>query len=407
MKQFAYLMTVLALSACGSDGSPSGNGNIRSNYHTRGQVGAFPNEAKESNDNITQVMSRSDAQRADFVKYRLNLNGYENTPTEETDLLAIANAAFDIAAFINGDTTELRPTDNNVLRAALSVIMADMGACADAGNAEAINACISGFSGGTDFASKVNQVYLNTESGLTADELNFHKSDGTDDTLTFTINAAGKITDVTVDGVSYERNKNTFENGTKKLTYSSGMAGATQPLLYSDFGEYVITDTATNTTTRQLFYAGYDDAKKIAIDKIWWPGVNGTIEFKGRAIGTVSNGTNAKTDLNGEARLLFYGATKRSELSANFSNWYDVTVTSDDTISFDNFQGDAAYKFATSGDGVSHAGAEFNVNYYDSKSKPSKIEGGEKFFDPTEAVGGAQYSEGNIEMDMVFGVKKQ
>ena len=402
MKQFAYLMAVLALSACGSDGSPSGNGNIRSNYHTRGQVGAFPNEAKESNDNITQVMSRSDAQRADFVKYRLNLNGYENTPTEETDLLAIANAAFDIAAFINGDTTKSLPTDNNVLRAALSVIMADMGACADAGNAEAINACISGFSGGTDFASKVNQVYLNTESGLTADKLNFHKSDGTDDTLTFTINAAGKITDVTVDGVSYERNKNTFENGTKKLTYSSGMAGWTQPLLYSDFGEYVITDTATNTTTRQLFYAGYDDAKKIATSDIALVGES-SAKFQGRAIGTVANGENTQK-LNGNAELTFNGSL--SELNATFDNWYSVVVNSDGNISFKDFTGDAAYKFSSDDENF-RPGAEFNVNYYDSKSKPSKIEGGEKFFDPTEAVGGAQYSEGNIEMDMVFGVKKQ
>ena len=402
MKQFAYLMAVLALSACGSDGSPSGNGNIRSNYHTRGQVGAFPNEAKESNDNITQVMSRSDAQRADFVKYRLNLNGYENTPTEETDLLAIANAAFDIAAFINGDTTKSLPTDNNVLRAALSVIMADMGACADAGNAEAINACISGFSGGTDFASKVNQVYLNTESGLTADELNFHKSDGTDDTLTFTINAAGKITDVTVDGVSYERNKNTFENGTKKLTYSSGMAGWTQPLLYSDFGEYVITDTATNTTTRQLFYAGYDDTKKIATSNIALVGES-SAKFQGRAIGTVANGENTQK-LNGNAELTFNGSL--SELNATFDNWYNVVVNSDGNISFKDFTGDAAYKFSSDDENF-RPGATFNVNYYDSKSKPSKIEGGEKFFDPTEAVGGAQYSEGNIEMDMVFGVKKQ
>lgn len=395
-------MAVLALSACGSDGSPSGNGNIRSNYHTRGQVGAFPNEAKESNDNITQVMSRSDAQRADFVKYRLNLNGYENTPTEETDLLAIANAAFDIAAFINGDTTKSLPTDNNVLRAALSVIMADMGACADAGNAEAINACISGFSGGTDFASKVNQVYLNTESGLTADELNFHKSDGTDDTLTFTINAAGKITDVTVDGVSYERNKNTFENGTKKLTYSSGMAGWTQPLLYSDFGEYVITDTATNTTTRQLFYAGYDDTKKIATSNIALVGES-SAKFQGRAIGTVANGENTQK-LNGNAELTFNGSL--SELNATFDNWYNVVVNSDGNISFKDFTGDAAYKFSSDDENF-RPGATFNVNYYDSKSKPSKIEGGEKFFDPTEAVGGAQYSEGNIEMDMVFGVKKQ
>lgn len=398
MKQFAYLMVVLALAACGSDGSPSGNGNIRSNYHTRGQVDAFPNEAKESNDNITQVMSRRDAQRADFVKYRLNLNGYENVPTEETDLLAIANAAFDIAAFINGDTTKSMPTDSDVLRAALSVIMADMGVCADATD---VNNCIAGFRDSTDFASKVNQVYLNTESGLTANELKFHKSDGTDDTLTFTLNAAGKIIYVAVDGVSYARNKNTFENGTKKLTYSSGMTGWTQPLLYSDFGEYVITDTATNTTTRQLFYAGYDD-KKIATDKIALVGES-TAKFQGRAIGTVANGENTQK-LNGTAELTFNGS--RSELNADFDNWYNVVVNSDGNISFKDFTGDAAYKFSSDDENF-RPGAEFNVNYYDSKIKPSKTEAGEKFFSPTEAVGGAQYSEDNIKMDMVFGVRKQ
>ena len=400
MKQFAYLMAVLALAACGSDGSPSGNGNIRSNYHTRGQVDAFPNEAKESNDNITRVMSRKDAQRADFVKYRLNLNGYENVPTEETDLLTIANAAFDIVAIINGDTTKSMPTDNSVLRAALSVIMADMGACADATD---VTNCIAGFRDSTDFASKVNQVYLNTESGLTVDELKFHKSDGTDDTLTFTINAAGKITDVTVDGVPYERNKNTFESEdkTKKLTYSSGMAGWTQPLLYSDFGEYVITDAATNTTTRQLFYAGYDDAKKIATSDIALVGES-TAKFQGRAIGTVSNGENTQK-LNGNAELTFNGSL--SELNANFDNWYNVVVNSDGNISFKDFTGDAAYKFSSDDENF-RSGAEFNVNYYDSKIKPSKTEAEKKFFSPTEAVGGAKYSEDNIEMDMVFGVKK-
>ncbi len=381
-------MAVLALAACGSDGSPSGNGNIRSNYHTRGQVDAFPNEAKESNDNITRVMSRKDAQRADFVKYRLNLNGYENVPTEETDLLTIANAAFDIVAIINGDTTKSMPTDNSVLRAALSVIMADMGACADATD---VTNCIAGFRDSTDFASKVNQVYLNTESGLTVDGLKFHKSDGTDDTLTFTINAAGKITDVTVDGVPYERNKNTFENGTKKLTYSSGMAGWTQPLLYSDFGEYVITDAATNTTTRQLFYAGYDDAKKIATSDIALVGES-TAKFQGRAIGTVSNGENTQK-LNGNAELTFNGSL--SELNANFDNWYNVVVNSDGNISFKDFTGDAAYKFSSDDENF-RPGATFNVNYYGTTKTA-----------PTEAVGGAQYSEGDIKMDMVFGVKKQ
>lgn len=399
MKQFAYLMVVLALAACGSDGSPSGNGNIRSNYHTRGQVGAFPNEAKESNDNITQVMSRTDAQRADFVKYRLNLNGYDNVPTQESKLLAIANAAFDIAAIINGDTTKSMPTDSNVLRAALSVIMADMGVCADATD---VIACISDFSDGTDFANKVKQVYLNTESGLTVEELKFHKSNGTDDTLTFEIDAAGKITGVTVDGVLYERNKNTFENGTKKLTYSSGMTGSTQPLLYSDFGEYVITDAATNTTTRQLFYAGYDDAKKIATSDIALVGES-SAKFQGRAIGTVANGENTQK-LNGAAELTFNGSL--SELNANFDNWYNVVVNSDGNISFKDFTGDAAYKFSSDDENF-RPGATFNVNYYDSKIKPSKTEAEKKFFSPTEAVGGAQYSEGNIEMDMVFGVKKQ
>lgn len=397
MKQFAYLMVVLALAACGSDGSPSGNGNLRSNYHTRGQVGAFPNEAKESNDNITQVMSRTDAQRADFVKYRLNLNGYDNVPTQESKLLEIANAAFSIAAIMpditkDDNTGVTMPSyDENVLRAALSVIMKDMGACADATD---VKNCIRDLKSTSDFSSRVKQVYANTEANVTADKLNFKRNDGSDAKFTFVIDdASGKITHVKLDDTTtYTREKNIFKNGDKTLTYSSGMAGWTQPLLYSDFGKYTITDGTT--TSAHLFYAGYDD-KKIEPSNIEFDGAETTAVFKGRAVGTVENAT-ASQDLNGRAELMLNKSDKSGQLKAFFDNWYDVTVTSDNTISFDNFQGDAAYKFATSGDGAAHSGATFNVEYYGMHEKQ-----------PTEAVGGAKYSEGNIEMDMVFGVKKQ
>lgn len=396
MKKSVSLVAILALAACGSDGSPSGNGNLRSNYHGRDQIGAFPNDAVDSNNNITRVMSRTDAQRADFVKYRLTLNGYDNIPTQESDLLAIANAAFSIAAIMpditkDDNTGVAMPSyDENVLRAALSVIMKDMGACATATD---VKNCIRDLKNTSGFSSRVKQVYANTEANLTADKLDFKRNDGSDAKFTFVIDdTSGKITGVKLDDTTtYTREKNIFKNGDKTLTYVSGM-DALSPLMYSDFGKYTITDGTT--TSAQLFYAGYDD-KKIEPSNIEFDGAETTAVFKGRAVGTVKNAT-ASQDLNGRAELMVNKSDKSGQLNAFFDNWYDVTVNTNNEISFDNFQGDAAYKFATSGDGAAHSGATFNVEYYGMHEKQ-----------PTEAVGGAKYDEGDIKFNMAFGVKKQ
>lgn len=396
MKKSVSLVAILALAACGSDGSPSGNGNLRSNYHTRDQIGAFQNVAVESNNNITRVMSRTDAQRAEFVKYRLDLNGYDNIPTQESDLLAIANAAFSIAAIMpditkDDNTGVAMPSyDENVLRAALSVIMKDMGACATATD---VKNCIRELKNTSDFSSRVKQVYANTEANLTADKLNFKRNDGSDAKFTFVIDdTSGKITGVKLDDTTtYAREKNIFKNGDKTLTYVSGM-DALSPLMYSDFGKYTIIDGTT--TSAQMFYAGYDD-KKIEPSNIEFVGAAETAVFKGRAVGTVENAT-ASQDLNGRAELMVNKSDKSGQLNAFFDNWYDVTVNTNNEISFDNFQGDAAYKFATSGDGAAHSGATFNVEYYGMHEKQ-----------PTEAVGGAKYDEGDIKFNMAFGVKKQ
>lgn len=396
MKKSVSLVAILALAACGSDGSPSGNGNLRSNYHGRDQIGAFPNDAVDSNNNITRVMSRTDAQRADFVKYRLGLNGYDNIPTQESDLLAIANAAFSIAAIMpditkDDNTGVAMPSyDENVLRAALSVIMKDMGACATATD---VKNCIRELKNTSDFSNRVKQVYANTEANLTADKLNFKRNDGSDAKFTFVIDdTSGKITGVKLDDTTtYTREKNVFKNGDKTLTYVSGM-DALSPLMYSDFGKYTITDGTT--TSAQMFYTGYDD-KKIEPSNIEFVGAETTAVFKGRAVGTVENAT-ASQDLNGRAELMLNKSDKSGQLKAFFDNWYDVTVSTNNNISFDNFQGDAAYKFATSGDGAAHSGATFNVEYYGMHEKQ-----------PTEAVGGAKYDEGDIKFNMAFGVKKQ
>lgn len=389
MKKSVSLVAILALAACGGDGSPSGNGNLRSNYHSRDQIGVFPNVAVESNNNITRVMSRTDAQRADFVKYRLTLNGYDNVPTQESELLAIANAAFDVAEFANG-TKSAMPENNETLRPALFVFSKDMGACATATD---IAKCVNDLKSASDFSNRVKQVYANTEANLTADKLNFKRNDGSDAKFTFVIDdASGKITGVKLDDTTtYEREKNIFKNGDKTLTYVSGM-DALSPLMYSDFGKYTITDGTTKSA--QLFYAGYDD-KKIEADDIVFTGAETTAVFKGRAVGTVENATTSQ-DLNGRAELMVNKSDKSGQLNAFFDNWYDVTVSTNNNISFDNFQGDAAYKFATSGDGAAHSGATFNVEYYGMHEKQ-----------PTEAVGGAKYDEGDIKFNMAFGVKKQ
>lgn len=389
MKKSVSLVAILALAACGGDGSPSGNGNLRSNYHSRDQIGAFPNVAVESNNNITRVMSRTDAQRADFVKYRLTLNGYDNVPTQESKLLAIANAAFGVAEFASG-TKSAMPENNETLRTALFVFSKDMGACATATD---IAKCVNDLKSASDFSSRVKQVYANTEANLTADKLNFKRNDGSDAKFTFVIDdASGKITGVKLDDTTtYTREKNIFKNGDKTLTYVSGM-DTLSPLMYSDFGKYTITDGTT--TSAQLFYAGYDD-KKIEPSNIEFVGAAETAVFKGRAVGTVENATTSK-DLNGNAELIFNTTNRSSQVKATFDNWYDVTVNTNNKISFDNFQGDAAYKFATSGDGAAHSGATFNVEYYGMDKKEA-----------TEAVGGAKYDEGDIKFNMAFGVKKQ
>lgn len=394
MKKSVSLLAILALAACGGDGSPSGNGNMRSNYHNRTQVEAFPNEAKESNDNITQVISRNNAQRADFVKYRLSINGYDNV-TDETNFSSIGQLAYDIAG--NASDAEINSllalNNREPLRAALYVIAPELAVCAEQNTTAALRTCVNELRASANLGDKIDQVIRNTDTRLTVDKLEFTNTDGGDAKLTFAIDDSGKIIGITLDETTYTRDKNVFKNGDKTLTYVSGM-DSLSPLMYSDFGKYTITDATAGTTTSQYFFGGYD-VKRIDPTAIQLAGAETNMTFRGRAVGTVENATTSK-DLNGNAELIFNKSDRSSQVKATFDDWYDVTVNTNNEISFDNFQGDAAYKFATSGDGAAHSGAKFDVNYY-----------GHDDTHPTEAVGGAQYREGDINFNMAFGVKKQ
>ncbi len=111
-------------------------------------------------------------------------------------------------------------------------------------------------------------------------------------------------------------------------------------LAYSDFGKIVVSDG-----DNEFFHGGYDD-KKIALNTV--QNIGKTMNFKGKAVGIVEKSfndtTTGKIDIAGDANLAVSDMGNET-LSANFTDWYDVTVMRNkdgtNSIAFDNWKNGA------------------------------------------------------------------
>ena len=213
-------------------------------------------------------------------------------------------------------------------------------------------------------------------------------------------------------------------------TLSFESVGKELGLAYSDFGTITLQGKGT-----QIFHGGYDNYK-IERDDI--EALNKKLAFTGLAKGSVtSSQSDDELPLAGNATLQI-AKNGTETLTANFSNWYDVTITqngSSNSIAFNGSEKtiDNNYKFArvdNNGDlqpldnhsmdsfigsgNISNVDArdpvltgaksgDLNINYYGGADTP------------TEFSGYATYSESvphngddvNIILEMGFGGKRQ
>ena len=208
--------------------------------------------------------------------------------------------------------------------------------------------------------------------------------------LKFTVDKDGNIDSISVGDTEYVRDGmgNIFTNGNKKLEYVTGAPRDDKlKLSYSDFGMYDITENG-NTGRDIPFAGGYASRKINDITKI-----ETDVRFTGNAVGVVYDADSRMNLRDGTATLVFN--KDKATLTADFSNWYDVTVTKDSSGTTDiefNKSLNEAFDFKPNSE--TPGSANMNVGYYGPAGTP------------TEATGTVTYRETDgISMDMAFGVK--
>ena len=150
---------------------------------------------------------------------------------------------------------------------------------------------------------------------------------------------------------------------------------------------YCVTENG-NTGRGIPFAGGYASRKINDITKI-----EKSLTFNGNAVGVVYDADSNMNLRDGTATLVFN--KDKATLTADFSNWYDVTVTKDSSGTTDiefNKSLNEAFDFKPNSE--TPGSANMNVGYYGPAGTP------------TEATGTVTYRETDgINMDMAFGVK--
>lgn len=386
-----YLVLFSLLTACSDGGTPTcvgPNGACGFDGLTP-DPNRFIDPAANSNKHVTRMIALNDAQVTAYVQNKLN--GYSGDGSD--DYLAIAQTALQIA---NGESVS--GVEADILNPAMYVVNSGLYVvCSGATDAAA---CVSDW--GTENASLLAQRL--TELRARADLLDissvdFATSTGSDTNLTFSVDASGKITGVSVGGTDYARNgnSNTFTNGDSTLTYNSGVISQDTGILsYSDFGVYQI--TTGGVAGNNIPFAGGYETQKIAENDIQ-TAISSDMTFSGAAVGTVTNSENHVLDIaDNRASLVFSKETGSSTLNANFSNWYNISVTkdmntTDANITFSGYKGPEGYQVSSD---VSGGTASMNIGYYGPNPETGV---------PTEATGLVGFSDGGIDMSVAFGVK--
>ena len=389
---YFWVFMGLVLAACTDGRAPSaGHINMRPEGMTPGR-NPETNTVKGSNNAVTGMIVTNKAQVINYIA-----SEFKGAPTWENktpDNTLIANAAIEIAS---GEYSTYDAENSGVWGPALWVVSPDL--YSTCGSAENVAKCVSDWR--TENPGVVSQelnTLLRNAQALDITDAIFADAENTQ--LHFTVGENGQIDSIVLGGTTYGRDSDsgnvfTAKNGSS-VTYDSGATLAQKfQLSYSDFGTYQIT-TNDVAGPKIAFAGGYGD-KRIEIANVAALD-DKTTTFTGKAIGTVANG-NKTIDLDGSATLKFddTGVAPVTTLDANgFSNWYSFTVTQESdqnpTIQFDtSLTNKVPEGFQVEGNGD----VSMNVGYYGPNSDT-----------PIEATGLVQYTEGDIKMDMAFGVKQ-
>lgn len=408
MKKIILLIAGNILAACSllSDdvnGYSSNSNSNRDPYDPSIEV-PYKNIAHASNKKITGMVSTTYDQLNRFIAHRMG--GYQSFPIN--DYQKIAN----LAVWLTSEertTTEIKDKfyENAVLlHNAMYVVNKKLASCVN------FTSSTSGADVGTCFVAwrkenaetfqKAAQDIRENADLISLQDANFSTNDSVN--LRFLLNdtspngADGEVTKIEVNGIQYERIKdsNTFQNEDAILTYNS--IGKDLGLSYSDFGTYYILEKNTDKilTSNTPFAGGYVSREVTNIAK--------DMNFSGKAVGVVTNNDAESINIAGNATLKFNQKTGISTLGADFSNWYDIVVQNDlnGTIEFSNYKNNEnKYDMQVSGNPVegiiTATGADLNVNYYTQVPTTGV---------PTEAAGLVQYNDQNgIKLDMAFGAK--
>ena len=425
MARISFITSVILLSGMLTGCLESGSGSVQYNpykdrptYQPPIQTPEYSNDAADNNAIITGMYSRNETQVKDWVGFKLKgfiPSGFEQIPfTSYMDVAGLANE------ITTANATQIQSeynSDKNMLWAAMAVLNRSLAAkCYNASDGAATAECIVNWRNDNTaiFDTSRTELIKNT-TVLTVDNATLTATNGykmkfkIDDTgeiigMTLTRDSGDVILDKLGDSSTFYGSD--IENGrVLELDYVSD--AKQMGLSYSDFGLINIISSMDGDQRVDVFLmpfaGGYDD-KKIAVADI-----DSDMTFTGRATGRVwknANGIRLEQDENRPTTLTFDTQSQTSTLTANFNNWYDVTVDSTGAISFtdykDNQPGGTPIDMqlaATADDGVITAtGANMNVGYYG----PSAT--------PTEVTGTVQFTEtgvdNGIQMDISFGAIK-
>lgn len=398
MKKFPYLiMLAVILTACSDGGTPTCVGPYGSCDfgNLTPDKDRFTDAAANSNKKVSMMIATNDAQINKYIGHKLR--GYSAAST--LDYADVAQTALNIASGGN-----FADADDETRRAAMYVVSPELlDACGGATN---VMSCVDDWRANNAELLKNRLTDLRAHADkLDISDIDFTTAAGTDKTLKFSVDANGKITGVTVDDTEYARSGDgtVFTNGNSTLKYTSGATnsdGILDPKLglsYADFGVYQI--TTDGVSGPQIAFAGGYDTKRIG-ETVVQQNIETDIKFSGAAVGTVTNGGGKQIGIRDDSTTLTFAKDSgQSTLAAGFDNWYNITVTKDmnDTtanIVFSDYRGTDDFKLPT--DTVSGT-ADMNMGYYGANPATGI---------PTEAAGLIRYENGDINMDVAFGVKR-
>ena len=341
MKKYISLMSILALAACASGGSPDGRFTVTSTS----RIPFVTEDAITSNQDVTSMDSAvvvCDGNCPEIVgKYISDMNSLR--PHRDASVTANTEPVYNTNNYHVYDLSNVKFTTADAPGTEKFVFSIDETENSkNRGRIESVQSALEGNSGQWNRQSK--NTFANS-----------------DNSATFTYN-------------SYD----SMVNEQSQLN-----------LRFSDFGKVTITGANAKD---YMFAGGYN--------KLHHDAPTSSMTFTGNAVGVVSNGANTQ-EIDGDTNLSFDNGNET--LNMNFAGWYDVEIVKSgnttEKITFtDKADISDAYKLTgfdtitntKSGDA---ANVKTDIGYYGNGDNIK------------EATGVVNYTEGNINMQAAFGAK--